>query len=139
MEKTLRECIRGARSRSILNYFTNYHPGIHCPPIFTTIVPIRQSGKTHNNNQNYWPSMYSDFLNIQFDAYITPQEELPLRGFRLLDVDNQTLIPTNTKTRVLITAADFNYFFDLLDQLSDFENNQNLRDCCLCLSPSSNK
>nr|YP_009122989.1 cytochrome c oxidase subunit II [Strigamia maritima]AJK90873.1 cytochrome c oxidase subunit II [Strigamia maritima] len=57
-------------------------------------------------HQWYWSYEYSDFLNMQFDAHMTPQEELPLSGFRLLDVDNRTLIPTNTKTRVLMTAAD---------------------------------
>nr|YP_009667303.1 cytochrome c oxidase subunit II [Mecistocephalus marmoratus]ARU77306.1 cytochrome c oxidase subunit II [Mecistocephalus marmoratus] len=57
-------------------------------------------------HQWYWSYEYSDFLTAQFDSYMIPTEELPKNGFRLLDVDNRTIIPMNTQIRMLITAAD---------------------------------
>ena len=57
-------------------------------------------------HQWYWRYEYSDFLDIEFDAYITPTNELDTSGFRLLDVDNRTVLPINTQIRIVITAAD---------------------------------
>nr|YP_010988663.1 cytochrome c oxidase subunit II [Allanaspides hickmani]WOR80968.1 cytochrome c oxidase subunit II [Allanaspides hickmani]WOR80981.1 cytochrome c oxidase subunit II [Allanaspides hickmani] len=57
-------------------------------------------------HQWYWSYEYSDFLNIEFDSYMIPSNELNLHNFRLLDVDNRTILPTNTQIRALITAAD---------------------------------
>lgn len=57
-------------------------------------------------HQWYWSYEYSDFLNIEFDSYIIPTNELNTDGFRLLDVDNRVVLPTNSQIRILITAAD---------------------------------
>nr|YP_009255951.1 cytochrome c oxidase subunit II [Mierspenaeopsis hardwickii]ANF05008.1 cytochrome c oxidase subunit II [Mierspenaeopsis hardwickii] len=57
-------------------------------------------------HQWYWSYEYSDFLQVEFDSYMTPTNELPTDGFRLLDVDNRTVLPMNTQVRVLISAAD---------------------------------
>nr|YP_010414456.1 cytochrome c oxidase subunit II [Nepsalus caelestis]URT60505.1 cytochrome c oxidase subunit 2 [Nepsalus caelestis] len=57
-------------------------------------------------HQWYWSYEYSDFLNVEFDSYMTPTNDLPVNGFRLLDVDNRTTLPANTQVRMLITAAD---------------------------------
>nr|YP_010688278.1 cytochrome c oxidase subunit II [Layahima chiangi]WBR65498.1 cytochrome c oxidase subunit 2 [Layahima chiangi]WBR65524.1 cytochrome c oxidase subunit 2 [Layahima chiangi] len=57
-------------------------------------------------HQWYWSYEYSDFLAVEFDSYMTPTNELPENGFRLLDVDNRTTLPMNTQIRVLVTAAD---------------------------------
>nr|YP_010688291.1 cytochrome c oxidase subunit II [Layahima zonata]WBR65680.1 cytochrome c oxidase subunit 2 [Layahima zonata] len=57
-------------------------------------------------HQWYWSYEYSDFLAVEFDSYMTPTNELPENGFRLLDVDNRTTLPMNTQVRVLVTAAD---------------------------------
>lgn len=57
-------------------------------------------------HQWYWSYEYSDFLQVEFDSYMIPSNELPKDGFRLLDVDNRTVLPINTQIRVLITAAD---------------------------------
>uniref|UniRef100_A0AAU6QFR0 Cytochrome c oxidase subunit 2 n=1 Tax=Nepsalus decorillus TaxID=2950594 RepID=A0AAU6QFR0_9NEOP len=57
-------------------------------------------------HQWYWSYEYSDFLNVEFDSYMTPTNELSNNGFRLLDVDNRTTLPANTQVRMLITAAD---------------------------------
>ena len=56
--------------------------------------------------QWYWSYEYSDFSVVQFDSYITPATDLPESGFRLLDVDNRTVLPINTQVRVLVSAAD---------------------------------
>nr|QNV11715.1 cytochrome c oxidase subunit II [Suillia notata] len=57
-------------------------------------------------HQWYWSYEYSDFLNIEFDSYMIPTNELPLNGFRLLDVDNRIVLPMNSQIRILVTAAD---------------------------------
>nr|YP_026009.1 cytochrome c oxidase subunit II [Argulus americanus]AAS00850.1 cytochrome c oxidase subunit 2 [Argulus americanus] len=62
-------------------------------------VTIKTSG-----HQWYWSYEYSDFWNIEFDSYMLPYENL--EQFRLLDVDNRTVIPMLTRIRFLITASD---------------------------------
>nr|YP_010620295.1 cytochrome c oxidase subunit II [Thereuonema tuberculata]WAX37245.1 cytochrome c oxidase subunit II [Thereuonema tuberculata] len=57
-------------------------------------------------HQWYWSYEYSDFKNVEFDSYMVPLNEMSSNSFRLLDVDNRTVIPMNTQIRVLITAAD---------------------------------
>nr|QXT45814.1 cytochrome c oxidase subunit II [Stenacron interpunctatum] len=57
-------------------------------------------------HQWYWSYEYSDFLQVEFDAYMIPTRELEEGNFRLLEVDNHTVLPMNTQIRVLITAAD---------------------------------
>lgn len=57
-------------------------------------------------HQWYWSYEYSDFINIEFDAYITPISESSDQRIRLLDVDNRTVVPISTQIRALITAAD---------------------------------
>uniref|UniRef100_UPI0030FEB2C2 cytochrome c oxidase subunit II n=1 Tax=Neopanorpa brisi TaxID=3135612 RepID=UPI0030FEB2C2 len=57
-------------------------------------------------HQWYWSYEYSDFISLEFDSYMIPSNELELDGFRLLDVDNHTVIPLNTQIRMLVSAAD---------------------------------
>lgn len=57
-------------------------------------------------HQWYWRYEYSDFLNLEFDSYITPTEELSPGSFRLLEVDNRAVIPWGAEIRILVTAAD---------------------------------
>nr|YP_010518912.1 cytochrome c oxidase subunit II [Chrysops niger]UXO95477.1 cytochrome c oxidase subunit 2 [Chrysops niger] len=57
-------------------------------------------------HQWYWSYEYSDFLNIEFDSYMIPTNELSTDGFRLLDVDNRVVLPMNSQIRILVTAAD---------------------------------
>jgi len=51
-------------------------------------------------HQWYWSYEYTDFREIEFDAYITQSP------YRLLDCDHRLLFPTHTPLRVLVTAAD---------------------------------
>lgn len=37
---------------------------------------------------------------------MVPTADLETNGFRLLDVDNRTVLPMNTQIRILINAAD---------------------------------
>nr|YP_009643391.1 cytochrome c oxidase subunit II [Pyrrhopeplus carduelis]APO08808.1 cytochrome c oxidase subunit II [Pyrrhopeplus carduelis] len=57
-------------------------------------------------HQWYWSYEYSDFNKIEFDSYMKPMNDMQPYEFRLLDVDNRVILPMNTQTRVLITAAD---------------------------------
>nr|ANS72662.1 cytochrome c oxidase subunit II [Spongicola levigatus] len=57
-------------------------------------------------HQWYWSYEYSDFLQVEFDSYMIPSNELETSSFRLLDVDNRTVLPLNTQIRVLVSAAD---------------------------------
>lgn len=55
-------------------------------------------------HQWYWSYEYSDFTDLEFDSYIisdpTPDQ------FRLLEVDNRTVVPTNSQIRILVRALD---------------------------------
>ncbi|YP_961384.1 cytochrome c oxidase subunit II (mitochondrion) [Bactrocera dorsalis] len=57
-------------------------------------------------HQWYWSYEYSDFMNVEFDSYMVPTNELATDGFRLLDVDNRVVLPMNSQIRILVTAAD---------------------------------
>lgn len=68
----------------------------------------------HNNkisiktigHQWYWSYEYSDFLNIEFDSFIIPTNQLKINEFRLLDVDNRCVLPFNFPIRILTTSID---------------------------------
>jgi len=61
-------------------------------------------------HQWYWRYEYTDFwshdFQLEFDTYIVPTNELEDTIFRLLDVDNRTVVPHNIHTRVIISSAD---------------------------------
>nr|QRV62417.1 cytochrome c oxidase subunit 2 [Graptodytes pictus] len=57
-------------------------------------------------HQWYWSYEYSDFKKLEFDSYMTPSNELPINGFRLLDVDNRVILPFNSQIRILVSAMD---------------------------------
>ena len=63
-------------------------------------------------HQWYWSYEYTDFWSISsnnqidFDSYIVPSNDLETSIFRLLDVNNRTIIPYNIHIRILISSAD---------------------------------
>nr|ALO76220.1 cytochrome c oxidase subunit 2 [Pleophylla sp. PLE01] len=57
-------------------------------------------------HQWYWSYEYSDFKSFEFDSYMVPMNEMKLDSFRLLDVDNRTVMPFNSQIRLIVTAAD---------------------------------
>ena len=67
-------------------------------------------------HQWYWSYEYSDYVNvsgesIEFDSYMIPDSDLELGQFRLLDVDNKVVIPTDTHIRLIVTGADVIHSF----------------------------
>nr|YP_010324874.1 cytochrome c oxidase subunit II [Haemaphysalis sulcata]UNO53925.1 cytochrome c oxidase subunit 2 [Haemaphysalis sulcata] len=56
-------------------------------------------------HQWYWSYEYSDF-NKEFDSFMVPQQEIMKNSFRLLETDNNLVIPFNTSIKFLITSAD---------------------------------
>jgi len=67
-------------------------------------------------HQWYWSYEYSDYINesgesIEFDSYMIPESDLELGQFRLLDVDNRVIIPTDTHIRLIVTGADVLHSF----------------------------
>nr|YP_011021939.1 cytochrome c oxidase subunit 2 [Forficulitermes planifrons]WQM47326.1 cytochrome c oxidase subunit 2 [Forficulitermes planifrons]WQM47339.1 cytochrome c oxidase subunit 2 [Forficulitermes planifrons] len=57
-------------------------------------------------HQWYWSYEYSDFTKLEFDSYMTQQEDQPINTFRLLDTDNRIVLPMNSPIRMIVTAAD---------------------------------
>lgn len=57
-------------------------------------------------HQWYWSYEYTDFAKLEFDSYITPENELNPGEFRLLEVDHRAVAPIETEIRVLVTGAD---------------------------------
>lgn len=60
-------------------------------------------------HQWYWSYEYSDYINesgdpIEFDSYMKPESDLELGEFRLLDVDNRVVVPTDTHVRLIVTG-----------------------------------
>nr|YP_009251026.1 cytochrome c oxidase subunit II [Pyrhila pisum]AMY96222.1 cytochrome c oxidase subunit II [Pyrhila pisum] len=58
-------------------------------------------------HQWYWSYEYSDFMDIEFDSYMIPTDQMSeYNNIRLLDVDNRTTLPMLTQIRIIVTAAD---------------------------------
>nr|YP_010277825.1 cytochrome c oxidase subunit II [Cataglyphis aenescens]UHY95029.1 cytochrome c oxidase subunit II [Cataglyphis aenescens] len=57
-------------------------------------------------HQWYWSYEYSDFINIEFDSFMIPTQDLKPNEFRLLDVDNRCILPFNYPIRILTTSMD---------------------------------
>nr|YP_010625949.1 cytochrome c oxidase subunit II [Sininocellia chikun]WBK02695.1 cytochrome c oxidase subunit II [Sininocellia chikun] len=57
-------------------------------------------------HQWYWSYEYTDFLKNSFDSYMIQINSLAKNSFRLLDVDNNIILPFMTQIRVLATATD---------------------------------
>nr|YP_010397931.1 cytochrome c oxidase subunit II [Rasbora paucisqualis]UQJ79169.1 cytochrome c oxidase subunit II [Rasbora paucisqualis] len=57
-------------------------------------------------HQWYWSYEYTDYLNLGFDAYMVPTQELTQGEFRLLETDYRMVIPQESPIRVLVSAED---------------------------------
>ena len=55
-------------------------------------------------HQWYWSYEYSDFKELEFDAFIKPIENK--NSFRLLETDNHTCIPVNTPVQIFVSSTD---------------------------------
>jgi cytochrome c oxidase subunit 2 len=56
--------------------------------------------------QWFWTYEYPDFDNFTFDANMVPENELKPGQPRLLEADNEVVLPIDTNIRLLMTAAD---------------------------------
>lgn len=66
---------------------------------FTPLTTLKATG-----HQWFWSYEYSDFPEIEFNAYLIPSKEVSFN--RLLELDNSTPLPTITQIRVLTTSTD---------------------------------
>nr|YP_004021488.1 cytochrome c oxidase subunit II [Occidozyga martensii]ACZ02640.1 cytochrome c oxidase subunit II [Occidozyga martensii] len=57
-------------------------------------------------HQWYWSYEYTDFTDLTLDSYMVPLNDLTSGQFRLLEVDNRMITPTNVVTRIIISAED---------------------------------
>nr|YP_011002154.1 cytochrome c oxidase subunit II [Profenusa thomsoni]WPN89806.1 cytochrome c oxidase subunit II [Profenusa thomsoni] len=57
-------------------------------------------------HQWYWSYEYTDFKNLEFDSYMIQKDSMKMNSFRLLDVDNNVVLPLNTQLRVMVTSTD---------------------------------
>lgn len=55
-------------------------------------------------HQWYWHYEYTDYEDLNFDSYIIPTQELKARELRLLEVDNQVVLPIEMTVRILISS-----------------------------------
>nr|ASU53116.1 cytochrome oxidase subunit II [Chaitophorus leucomelas]ASU53402.1 cytochrome oxidase subunit II [Chaitophorus sp. ZMIOZ 35373]ASU53122.1 cytochrome oxidase subunit II [Chaitophorus leucomelas]ASU53123.1 cytochrome oxidase subunit II [Chaitophorus leucomelas]ASU53124.1 cytochrome oxidase subunit II [Chaitophorus leucomelas] len=55
-------------------------------------------------HQWFWSYEYSDFFNIEFDSYMINNTEK--ENFRLIEVDNKTILPYKFNIRLLISSED---------------------------------
>nr|QJW34308.1 cytochrome c oxidase subunit II [Schoutedenia ralumensis] len=55
-------------------------------------------------HQWFWSYEYSDFSNIEFESYM--MNNFKNENFRLIEVDNKTIIPFKFNIRLLITSDD---------------------------------
>ncbi|MDF3075943.1 MAG: coxB, partial [Alphaproteobacteria bacterium] len=56
--------------------------------------------------QWYWSYEYPDHGNFTFDAYMVKDADLKPGQLRLLEVDNQVVVPIDTNVRLYTTASD---------------------------------
>jgi len=62
-------------------------------------------------HQWYWEYTYPDQNGLHFESYILPQDKLQPGQLRLLDVDNQLVLPAGKRIRILATSADVIHSF----------------------------
>nr|YP_009312194.1 cytochrome c oxidase subunit II [Cyclocheilichthys heteronema]BAV71591.1 cytochrome c oxidase subunit II [Cyclocheilichthys heteronema] len=57
-------------------------------------------------HQWYWSYEYTDYKDLEFDAYMVPTQDLTPGQFRLLETDNRVVVPVESPIRVLVSAED---------------------------------
>ena len=62
-------------------------------------------------HQWYWEYTYPDNGNVDFTSYMIKDEDLKPGQLRLLDVDNQLVVPAGKNIRILTTSADVIHSF----------------------------
>jgi len=62
-------------------------------------------------HQWYWEYDYGDAAKVDFNSRIVADEDLKPGQLRLLDVDNQLVVPAGKNIRILTTSADVIHSF----------------------------
>jgi cytochrome c oxidase subunit 2 len=62
-------------------------------------------------HQWYWEYTYPDQGNVDFTSYMVPDNQLKAGQLRLLDVDNQLVLPAGKTIRIIITSGDVIHSF----------------------------
>jgi cytochrome c oxidase subunit 2 len=62
-------------------------------------------------HQWYWEYTYADRGGIDFSSYIVPDDQLKEGQLRLLDVDNQVVLPVGKNVRILTGSGDVIHSF----------------------------
>ncbi|CAH2600637.1 putative cytochrome c oxidase subunit 2 [Rhodovastum atsumiense] len=62
-------------------------------------------------HQWYWEYTYPDNGGLNFSSYMVPDDQLKPGQLRLLDVDNQVVVPVGKNVRILTTSADVIHSF----------------------------
>nr|BAP90286.1 cytochrome oxidase subunit 2 [Tropiocolotes steudneri] len=57
-------------------------------------------------HQWYWSYEYTDYDALSFDSYMVHTPDLQPGSPRLLEVDHHTIVPTDSPTRMLVSADD---------------------------------
>nr|YP_010449208.1 cytochrome c oxidase subunit II [Falcolipeurus marginalis]UTT72600.1 cytochrome c oxidase subunit 2 [Falcolipeurus marginalis] len=69
--------------------------------VLNPLISVKSMG-----NQWFWSYEFSDFPGIEFDSYMIPESDLSLGDFRLLEVDNNLILPFNTEIRLFLSSSD---------------------------------
>lgn len=70
--------------------------------VYKPLLTIKAIG-----HQWYWSYEYSDFANKEFDSYIISWDYLiKYSHFRLLEVDNNIVVPILTQIRLIVSSRD---------------------------------
>jgi cytochrome c oxidase subunit 2 len=62
-------------------------------------------------HQWYWEYTYPDNGNLDFSSYIVPDDQLKPGQMRLLEVDNQMVVPAGKNIRILTNSGDVIHSF----------------------------
>nr|BCG21310.1 cytochrome c oxidase subunit II [Nemipterus furcosus] len=57
-------------------------------------------------HQWYWSYEYTDYMDLGFDSYMLPTQDLIPGQFRLLEADHRMIVPSDSPVRVMVTAED---------------------------------
>nr|YP_009355575.1 cytochrome c oxidase subunit II [Trichonotus setiger]BAX03918.1 cytochrome c oxidase subunit II [Trichonotus elegans]BBU26048.1 cytochrome c oxidase subunit 2 [Trichonotus elegans] len=57
-------------------------------------------------HQWYWSYEYTDYEELEFDAYMIPTQDLTPGQFRLLETDHRMVVPVESPIRILVSAED---------------------------------
>nr|BAW88512.1 cytochrome c oxidase subunit II [Amblypharyngodon chulabhornae] len=57
-------------------------------------------------HQWYWSYEYTDYQDLEFDAYMMPTQDLTPGEFRLLETDNRLVVPQECSIRIMVSSDD---------------------------------